>query len=101
MIEMGMKELPIDPSFGSHFFQNITSLHIPYFTIDYKKNGDSINLKFLNSFKTELSGKYIDWYSFKTPFSVIVDGSNGMGIINLPLPSKQIEVMDEEESSGI
>ena len=101
MIEMGMKELPIDPSFGSHFFQNITSLHIPYFTIDYKKNGDSINLKFLNSFKTELSGKYIDWYSFKTPFSVIVDGSNGMGIISLPLPSKQIEVMDEEESSGI
>ena len=89
------------PHLEATFFQNITSLHIPYFTIDYKKNGDSINLKFLNSFKTELSGKYIDWYSFKTPFSVIVDGSNGMGIINLPIPSKQIEVMDEEESSGI
>ena len=33
IIEMGLKELPIDPSFGSHFFQNITNLHIFYFTI--------------------------------------------------------------------
>ena len=101
IIEMGLKELPIDPSFGSHFFQNITSLHISYFTIDYKQKADILNLDFLKNFKTQHSGKYIDWYSFKNPFNVVVDGSNGIGIIEKPNTSITKEMMNEEESSGI
>ena len=101
IIEMGLKELPIDPSFGSHFFQNITNLHISYFTIDKKQKGDILNLDFLKNFDTKNSGKYIDWYSFEKPFNIVVDGSNGMGIIEKPNTSSMQEVMDEEESSGI
>ena len=37
----------------------------------------------------------------KKPFNVVVDGSNGMGAIELPVESESIEAMDEEESSGI
>ena len=33
IIEVGLESLNPDPSFGSHFFQNVTSLHIAYFTI--------------------------------------------------------------------
>ena len=101
IIEMGLKELPIDPSFGSHFFQNITNLHISYFTIDNKQKDDILNLDFLKNFDTKNSGKYIDWYSFENPFNIVVDGSNGMGIIEKPNTSSVQEVMDEEESSGI
>ncbi|MFL3006093.1 MAG: PEP/pyruvate-binding domain-containing protein [Candidatus Neomarinimicrobiota bacterium] len=101
IIEMGLKELPIDPSFGSHFFQNITNLHISYFTIDYKQKNDILNLDYLKDFEIKYSGKYIDWYSFENPFNVVVDGSNGLGIIEKPNTSKTQEVMDEEESSGI
>tara|TARA_X000000950_G_scaffold80384_1_gene101089 strand:+ start:1027 stop:4005 length:2979 start_codon:yes stop_codon:yes gene_type:complete len=101
IIEMGLKELPIDPSFGSHFFQNITNLHISYFTIDYKQKNDILNLDHLKDFEIKHSGKYIDWYSFENPFNVVVDGSNGLGIIEKPNNSKTQEVMDEEESSGI
>ena len=101
IIEMGLKELPIDPSFGSHFFQNITNLNIFYFTIDNKQKDDILNLDFLKEFNTKNSGKYIDWYSFEEPFNIVVDGSNGMGIIEKPNTSLIEEVMDEEESSGI
>ena len=101
IIEMGLKDLPIDPSFGSHFFQNITSLHVSYFTIDYKQKADFLNIDFLKNFKVQDSGKYIDWYCFDNPFNVIVDGSNGMGIIERPNTSIPKDVMDEEESSGI
>jgi len=101
IIEMGLKELPIDPSFGSHFFQNITNLHISYFTIDNKQKDDILNLDFLKNFDTKNSGKYIDWYSFENPFNIVVDGSNGMGIIEKPNTSSIQEVMNEEESSGI
>ena len=101
IIEMGLKELPIDPSFGSHFFQNITNLHIFYFTIDSKQKDDILNLDFLKNFDTKNSGKYIDWYSFEKPFNIVVNGSNGMGIIEKPNTSPMQEVMNEEESSGI
>jgi hypothetical protein len=101
IIEMGLKELPIDPSFGSHFFQNITNLHISYFTIDNKQKDDILNIDFLTNFDTKNSGKYIDWYSFEKPFNIMVDGSNGIGIIEKPNTSLIEEVMDEEESSGI
>ena len=101
IIEMGIKDLPIDPSFGSHFFQNITNLHISYFTIDYKQKDDILYLDFLKDFDAKYSGKYIDWYSFENPFNILVDGSNGMGIIEKPNTSSIQEVMDEEESSGI
>ena len=101
IIEMGLKDLPIDPSFGSHFFQNITNLHISYFTIDYKQKNDILNLDYLKDFEIKYSGKYIDWYSFENPFNVVVDGSNGLGIIEKPNNFKTQEVMDEEESSGI
>ncbi len=101
IIEMGLKDLPIDPSFGSHFFQNITSLHISYFTVDYKQKDDFLNLNFLKNLKTQHSGKYLDWYSFDNPFNVVVDGSNGKGVIEKPISAVPKEEMDEEESSGI
>ena len=62
---------------------------------------DIINLDFLKNYEPENSGKYLDWYSFPNPFTIVVDGSNGMGIIAQPNTSVSKEVMDEEESSGI
>ena len=101
IIEVGIKGLTIDPSFGSHFFQNITSLHIAYFTINAKQKKDELNLDFLKNIDPKESGKYLDWYSFKSPFKVLVDGSNGFGIIEYPTISESTEIMNEEESSGI
>ena len=42
-----------------------------------------------------------DWYSLEKPFNIVVDGSNGIGIIEKPNTSSMQETMDEEESSGI
>ena len=33
IVEIGINDFPVDPSFGSHFFQNVTSMRIGYFTI--------------------------------------------------------------------
>ena len=45
--------------------------------------------------------KQILGINLENPFNVVVDGSNGMGAIELPIKSESIEAMDEEESSGI
>tara|TARA_Y100001947_G_C10342829_1_gene306154 strand:+ start:159 stop:3137 length:2979 start_codon:yes stop_codon:yes gene_type:complete len=99
IIEIGHEELPVDPSFGSHFFQNLTNLHIGYFTIDNKKD-DFIDDAWLKDQSLKKKGEYVDWYQFKNPFKVAIDGLSGSGTITKPtVPAKKI--MDEEESSGI
>ena len=47
------------------------------------------------------SYNYIEWYQFKKPLTIILDGTTGMGEIYQPVNEKATLVMDEEESSGI
>jgi len=100
IIEIGNKIFPVDPSFGSHFFQNLTSLHIGYFTIDNKNKDDFINDTWLSEFKINREGEFIDWYQFKNPFKTIIDGLSGKGKILIPNFKENI-IMDEEDSTGI
>ena len=100
IIEIGHEDFPVDPSFGSHFFQNITSLHIGYFTIDNKNSDDFINNVWLEKQKPKKSGHYVDWYQFNDPFKTIIDGLSGKGKILIPKPYNA-DKMDEKDSTGI
>ena len=84
IIEIGHKNFPVDPSFGSHFFQNLTSLHIGYLTIDNKNKSDFINDKWLSKYSAKKEGKYVEWYQFNDPFNTIIDGLSGDGKILIP-----------------
>ena len=101
IIEVGLKDLPIDPSFGSHFFQNITSLHVAYFTVNPKNKDDQLNLKWLCDDHLKKSNKYTDWYHFDKPMTITLNGTTGKGEIYQPMENKELIIMDEEESSGI
>ena len=100
IIELGHEDFPVDPSFGSHFFQNITSLHVGYLTIDHKSKEDFLNFKWLEKAEVKEEKKYIKWYQFKDPFKSIIDGLTGESKILIPKPEKT-EAMDEEDSTGI
>ena len=99
IIEIGIDKLNPDPSFGSHFFQNLTSLMISYFTLgyrDYKKNIDWNWLKKQNHIK---KSKYVNIVSLNEPLIIQVDGTKGNGLIFM---QKEIsETMNEDEASGI
>ena len=100
IIELGREDMPIDPSFGSHFFQNITSLRVAYFTISHKKRIDSMNIDWIEDKNLYKKGEFIDWYKFDEQFTITLDGTSGLGLIQRP-KKLTIELMDEEESSGI
>ena len=100
IIELGHEDFLVDPSFGSHFFQNITSLHVGYLTIDHKSKEDFLNFKWLEKASVKEEKKYIKWYQFKDPFKSIIDGLTGESKILIPKPEKT-EAMDEEDSTGI
>ena len=100
IIEYGMNSFPVDPSFGSHFFQNVTSMRIGYFTIDHKIKDDFIDTKWLKNQKPKKTSKYIDWFELESKLLVSIDGQSGQGKVFKPKKSLK-EQMDEQETSGI
>jgi hypothetical protein len=100
IIEYGMSEFPVDPSFGSHFFQNVTSMRIGYFTINHKKKQDRLDMNWLNEQTEKAVTKHTKWIQLDRPLTVTIDGQTGEGTIIKPLDPVQ-EAMDEHEASGI
>ncbi len=100
IVEVRLKGIEIDPSFGSHFFQNVTSLRIAYFTVSGKKKDDYLDWNWLNNQEIISETNYLRHIQFKYPLTVYVDGHSGAGRIFKPV-EPEIEQMDEEESSGI
>ena len=100
IIEYGLDDFPVDPSFGSHFFQNVTSMRIGYFTINHKKKKDRLDLSWLNKQKVKAVTKHTKWIHLDRSLTVTIDGQTGEGTIVKPLDPIQ-EDMDEHEASGI
>ena len=100
IVEYGMKSFPVDPSFGSHFFQNVTSMRIGYFTLNHKNKSDSLDLKWINSQLTKQKTKFIKWIQLDKPLTITIDVQTGDGNIIKPLDPVK-ESMDEQETSGI
>ena len=100
IIELGIDNLNPEPSYGSHFFQNLTSMHIGYFTIEKNKYKESIDWKWMKSQKVIKEKTYVKLIELKNELLIIIDGHNGKGIIKNNIKISD-EKMDEELSTGI
>jgi hypothetical protein len=81
IIEVGLEGFYIDPSYGTHFFHNITSLGIPYFTMPYGKEGAKIDWDWLTSHKIHHAEGVVKHIRLEEPLDVKVDGRSGQGIV--------------------
>ena len=100
IVEVGRDDFPVDPSFGSHFFLNVTSMRIGYFTINHKKKQDQLNMKWLRNQNVKAVTKFTKWIQLDRPVTVTINGQTGKGSIIKPLDPVQ-KLMDEQESTGI
>ena len=100
IIEIGIDDLNPDPSFGSHFFQNISNLRIGYFTINKKNHKKFINWDLINDLEIKYQTKFLKSFKLKEPLFIKIDGKKGIGVILKNKPNHLIK-MDEEESTGI
>ena len=83
IVEHGLKDFHIDPSQGSHFFQNITLLKVIYFTVNpYLKQG-SINIEYLNSVPAVYENDLIRHVRLEKDLKVKVNGMTGEGIVTV------------------
>ena len=99
IIEIGIDKLNPDPSFGSHFFQNLTSLMISYFTLGYREYRKNIDWNWLKKQNHIKKSKYVNIVSLNEPLIIQVDGTKGNGLIFIN--EKISETMNEDEASGI
>ena len=80
MIETRTENFKADPSQGSHFFQNITSLGISYLTIS-EKGDDFINWKWLQSQPTVKQTTYLHHVELEKPLTIKIDGKKSRAVI--------------------
>ncbi len=82
IVEINLPDFFADASLGSHFFHNVTSMNVGYFSIN-QSNGDT--LKWENIIKQELvsHGDFFRHVKFEKPLQIRMDGKKGMAVISM------------------
>ncbi len=84
IVESGLANYRIDPSQGTHFFQNLTSFRVGYFTINpYIKDG-SYDVEFLTAQPAIHEDEFIRHVRFDKPFRIEIDGKKNIGVVYKP-----------------
>lgn len=84
IVESGFKDFNVTPSQGSHFFQNITSFRIGYFTVNSNKPNNFINWEWLNEQPAEEELKFTKHIKLNNNVDIRISGSQSRGIILKP-----------------
>ncbi|MDH8702678.1 CheY-like chemotaxis protein [Dysgonomonadaceae bacterium PH5-43] len=84
IVESGLENYRIEPSQGTHFFQNLTSFGVGYFTINsYIKDG-FFDEAFFNAQPAEEETKYLRHVRFEKPIVIKIDGKKNLGVVMKP-----------------
>jgi CheY-like chemotaxis protein len=84
IVESGLENFRIDPSQGTHFFQNLTSFRVGYFTINPYINDGYYDVKFLSEQGALYEDEFIRHIRFASPLDIMIDGKNNIGVIYKP-----------------
>ncbi|MFQ6616674.1 MAG: hypothetical protein ACE5HZ_07925, partial [Fidelibacterota bacterium] len=84
IVEVGTEDLRIDPSFGSHFFQNVTSFRVGYLTIGHRSQEDFVDWKWLTDQPAREESHWVRWITLPDPLEIWIDGQTGTGVVLKP-----------------
>jgi CheY-like chemotaxis protein len=81
IIEMGLHNFPLEGSLGSHFFHNVTSMNVGYFSIPHNSKTSFINMDMLMNQETIRHTGYIRHVRFEEPLTILMDGRKRQAVI--------------------
>ena len=85
IVESGLENYRIEPSQGTHFFQNLTSFGVGYFTVNPFIAGDGIfDEEFLNNQPAIQETEYLRHVRFSAPIVIKIDGKKNIGVVLKP-----------------
>jgi hypothetical protein len=85
IVETSFKDMAVEPSQGSHFFQNITSFMIGYFTVNSVQKNGFVDWDWLLTQDAIESKTYTKHIRFKKPTVIKMNGQENKGIIIKPI----------------
>ena len=83
IVECSIPGYQIEPSQGTHFFQNITSLGIGYLTVNTVIKKDSIDTRAIESLECVMKGRYVSVYEAPAELVAFIDRSSNKAIVGL------------------
>ena len=84
IVECGLENYRVDPSQGTHFFQNLTSFGVGYFTINPFKGDGWFDEGYLNSLPAVEETEYLRHVRFDKPVVIKKDGKKSLGVVLKP-----------------
>lgn len=82
--EVALKNYRVDPSQGTHFFQNLTSFGVGYFTIDPNAQQGLFRKDILDAMPAIDETRYVRHVRFDKPLCIKMDGMRQEGVVMLP-----------------
>lgn len=86
IVEVALKNYRVDPSQGTHFFQNLTSFGVGYFTVDTNQSsaqGGMVRKDILDTMPAAEETQYVRHVRFKRPLRILMDGTKQEGAITM------------------
>jgi hypothetical protein len=84
IVETSMEGFRIAPSYGTHFFHNITSLGVMYLAVPHDSESAFMNWDELGSLPAVVTKQYVRHLRLPVPVVVKVDGRIGRGLVFRP-----------------
>ena len=84
IVEAALKNYHVDPSQGTHFFQNLTSFGVGYFTVNAYSGDGIYQQSLLNSMPAIEETEYVRHVRFDRPLKIMMDGMSQEGVVLLP-----------------
>ena len=84
IVESSVGNYRIEPSQGTHFFQNLTSFGVGYFTIDQSAGNGLCSFDYLNSLPADYESDSVRVVTLEAPAAIGIDGKKGEGVVAKP-----------------
>jgi len=83
IVEVSLPDFHVDASLGSHFFHNVTSMNVGYFSVSQGVSGNSIVWEKLGTANIIEQGNFFRHIRFDNPLLIRMDGKKGMAVISI------------------
>lgn len=84
IVESSLSNYRIEPSQGTHFFQNLTSFGVGYFTINPSSADGIYDIDYLNSLDASYESEFVRIVKFEHPLAIGINGLKGVGVVAKP-----------------
>jgi len=82
IVEMGLPNFQIDASLGSHFFHNVTSMNVGYFSVPYNQPHAKMKMEALKQQKIISETEFVKHVEFNKPLTILMNGRERKALVH-------------------